>query len=57
MSQALQTLVPSLTGPLPQELVELAVSLLAQSRNKASSLKIGEEIARPYACANIACER
>ena len=55
--QALTGLVPALSGPLPQELVELAVSLLAQSRNKASSLKAEEEIARSYVCANLACER
>lgn len=55
--QALNGLVPSLSGPLPPELIELATSLLAQSRNKASSLKADEEIARTYACANIACER
>ena len=57
VAQALTGLIPSLSGPLPQELVELAVSLLAQSRNKASSLKAEEEIARSYACAHIACER
>ena len=57
VAQALTGLIPSFTGPLPAELVELAVSLLAQSRNKASSLKAEEEIARSYACANLACER
>ena len=57
VAQALTGLIPSFTGPLPPELVELAVSLLAQSRNKASSLKAEEEIARSYACANLACER
>jgi len=57
VSQALSTLLPALTGPLPPELIELAVSLLAQSRSKASTLKAEEEIARAYACANIACER
>ena len=55
--QALQGLVPTLSGPLPAELVSLAESLLAQSRTKASTLKAEEEIARSYACANIACER
>lgn len=55
--QALNSLVPSLIGPLPPELTELAGSLLAQSRGKANSLKADEEIARTYACANIACER
>ena len=57
VAQALTGLVPSLNGPLPPELVELAMSLLAQSRGNASSLKADEEIARTYACANIACER
>ncbi|KAL2044299.1 hypothetical protein N7G274_003004 [Stereocaulon virgatum] len=57
VTQALIGLVPSLSDPLPPELVELAGSLLAQSRSKASSLKADEEIARSYACANIACER
>lgn len=57
MAQTLTVLVPTLTGPLPPELLELAVSLLAQSRSKASSLKADEEIARAYACANVACER
>ena len=57
MSQALISLIPSLSGPLPPDLLELAVSLLAQSRSKASSLKADEEIARSYACANLACER
>ena len=55
--QALQGLVPTISGPLPPELVNLATSLLAQSRNKASNLKAEEEIARTYACANLACER
>ncbi|KAL2050114.1 hypothetical protein ABVK25_009617 [Lepraria finkii] len=57
VAQTLTGLVPSLNGPLPPELVELAMSLLAQSRGNASSLKADEEIARTYACANIACER
>lgn len=61
MSRAVQNdminLLPSITLPLPTELVNLAVSLLAQSRSKASTLKQDEEIARGYACAHIACER
>ena len=57
VAQALTGLIPTLSGPLPPELVELAISLLAQSRNKASSLKAEEEIAKSYACANLACER
>lgn len=42
---------------LPPELVHLSTSLLAQSRSKAASLKPDEEIARIYACCNIACVR
>ncbi|QDS74548.1 hypothetical protein FKW77_007772 [Venturia effusa] len=61
MSRAVQndlfSLLPSITLPLPTDLVSLAVSLLAQSRSKASTLKQDEEIARGYACAHIACER
>lgn len=57
IEQALIGLIPALNGPLPPELVELAVSLLARSRSVASSLKSDEEIARPYACAQLACER
>ena len=57
IEQALNGLVPTITGPMPPELRELAVSLLAQSRVKASSLKADEEIARSYVCANLACER
>ncbi|KAL8718171.1 MAG: hypothetical protein Q9225_004666 [Loekoesia sp. 1 TL-2023] len=57
VTQTLDSLIPEFNGPLPQELVELAVSLLAQSRNKASNLKAEEEIARSYACTHIACER
>lgn len=57
VAQALNSLIPELNDPVPKELVELAVSLLAQSRNKASSLKPEEEIARTYACAHLTCER
>ena len=49
--------MPSLGSDLPPSLIELASSLLAQSRNHASTLKAEEEIARHYACANIACDR
>ncbi|KAN0119929.1 Origin recognition complex, subunit 6 [Hyaloscypha variabilis] len=55
--QALANLIPRHSGALPPELIELASSLLAQSRNKCSNLKQEEEIARAYACANLACER
>ncbi|KAF2189845.1 hypothetical protein K469DRAFT_701115 [Zopfia rhizophila CBS 207.26] len=57
IEQALTGLIPTLNGPLPPELVDLAVSLLARSGSVASSLKQDEEIARPYACAQLACER
>ncbi|KAL5440266.1 hypothetical protein PMIN07_005065 [Paraphaeosphaeria minitans] len=57
IEQALTGLVATLSGPLPPELVDLALSLLARSRSVAHSLKPDEEIARPYACAQLACER
>lgn len=57
VEQALTGLVPALNGPLPPELVDLTLSLLARSRSVANSLKSDEEIARPYACAQLACER
>lgn len=57
IEQALLSLLPSHNSNLPPTLVELASSLLAQSRNKASTLKAEEEVARAYACANLACDR
>jgi origin recognition complex subunit 6 len=57
IEQALTGLIPTLNGPLPVELVDLALSLLARSRSVANSLKPDEEIARPYACAQLACDR
>lgn len=54
---ALISLMPSYGSDLPASLIELSGSLLAQSRNQASTLKADEEIARIYACANIACDR
>ncbi|KAI9751278.1 MAG: hypothetical protein M4579_006131 [Chaenotheca gracillima] len=57
IEQTLASLIPTFNGPIPPELLELATSLLAQSRSRASNLKSEEEIARPYACAQIACER
>ncbi|CAG8973815.1 hypothetical protein HYALB_00005560 [Hymenoscyphus albidus] len=57
IEQALNNLIPRHPGALPPELIELARSLLAQSRSIASTLKAEEEIGRTYACANIACER
>lgn len=50
-------MIPAHGAELPPSLVELAGSLLAQSRNRASILKADEEVARYYACANLACER
>ena len=57
IEQALLSLMPSHGSELPPSLVELAKSLLAQSRHRASTLKAEEEVARQYACANIACDR
>ncbi|KAF5657900.1 origin recognition complex subunit 6 [Fusarium heterosporum] len=57
IEQALLSLMPTYGSDLPPPLVELAGSLLAQSRHRASTLKTEEEIARLYACANIACDR
>ncbi len=57
IEQALLSLLPTFNSALPPQLTELASSLLAQSRLRASTLKAVEEIARPYACAHIACDR
>ena len=57
VEQALNTLVPTHANDLPQELLSLALILVAQSRSFSSSLKPEEEIARPYACAEIASRR
>ncbi|KAK7427503.1 hypothetical protein QQZ08_005944 [Neonectria magnoliae] len=57
IDQALLSLIPTYASDLPPSLLELAASLLAQSRHRASTLKAEEEIARLYACANIACDR
>ena len=57
ITNTLTGLIPSHSGPIPQELVDLAASLLAQSRSKASSLRGEEEIAREFACAHLAVER
>ena len=54
---ALLSLMPTYGKDLPPQLIELTKSLLAQSHNRASALKQEEEIARHYACANIACDR
>ncbi|KAE8377025.1 origin recognition complex, subunit 6 [Aspergillus bertholletiae] len=57
VEQALGTLLPTHADDLPQELLSLALSLVAQSRSFSTSLRPEEEIARPYACAEIACRR
>lgn len=57
VEQSLNTLLPTHANDLPPELVSLASSLVAQSRSFSASLKPEEEIARPYACAEIACRR
>lgn len=57
ITDILNGLMPGHSGSLPSKLVELAVCLLAQSRNQASNLKAEEEIARLYVCAHLACER
>ncbi|KAK3635517.1 hypothetical protein LTR56_014684 [Elasticomyces elasticus] len=56
VTSSLSSLLPTLS-PLPETLVHLATSLVAQSRARASTLKPEEEIARTYACCHIACER
>ncbi|ROT43484.1 hypothetical protein SODALDRAFT_327677 [Sodiomyces alkalinus F11] len=53
----LLSLMPTHSSALPPPVVELAGSLLAQSRLRASTLKTEEEVARLYACCHIACER
>ncbi|KAI1826928.1 hypothetical protein F4861DRAFT_21754 [Xylaria intraflava] len=57
LEPVLYSLLPSYSTALPQPLVELASSLLAHSRHSAGALKADEEVARPYACAHIACEK
>lgn len=56
IEQALENLLPRYSDVLPPQLIELASSLVVQSRSKCS-LKADEEVARIYACANLACER
>ncbi|KFY71449.1 hypothetical protein V499_08358 [Pseudogymnoascus sp. VKM F-103] len=57
IEQSLTSLLPRLTTDLPSDLINLASSLVAQSRSVASNLKQDEEIGRAYVCAHIACER
>jgi origin recognition complex subunit 6 len=54
--RTLNLIVPT-TTTLSPILIDLATTLLAQSRAKVPSLKPDEEIARPFACCHIACER
>jgi origin recognition complex subunit 6 len=54
--QNLNLIIPT-ASTLPLTLINLATDLLAQSRAKAPTLKPDEEIARPFACCHIACER
>ncbi|TKA47399.1 hypothetical protein B0A55_13045, partial [Friedmanniomyces simplex] len=56
VNSSLSSLLPILS-PLPTSLTDLATSLVAQSRARASTLKPEEEIARTYACCHVACER
>ncbi|KAM0276967.1 hypothetical protein ACHAQH_006202 [Verticillium albo-atrum] len=57
IEQTLLQLMPTHGTDLPPQLIELASSLLAQSRNRASTLKAEEEVARLHACCHIACDR
>lgn len=57
IEQALASLLPALAEDLPRELLNLASSLLTQTRSCGATLKPEMEIARPYACAEIACRR
>ncbi|KAI9373010.1 origin recognition complex, subunit 6 [Aspergillus egyptiacus] len=57
VDQALATLVPTHAHDIPPELRSLALSFVAQSRSFSSSLKPDEEVARPFACAELACKR
>ncbi|KAI8634459.1 hypothetical protein F5Y19DRAFT_211830 [Xylariaceae sp. FL1651] len=57
LEPTLYSLLPTYSTALPQPLLELASSLLTQSRHSAGALKVEEEVARSYACAHIACER
>ncbi|KAI2610772.1 uncharacterized protein GGS25DRAFT_163559 [Hypoxylon fragiforme] len=57
LEPTLLSLLPTYSKDLPPPLLELASSLLTQSRHTAGTLKAEEEVARAYACAHIACER
>ena len=55
VTQSLSSLLPG-SNP-PPKLISHAESLLALSRQRASHLKPDEEIARAYACCDIACQK
>lgn len=55
--QSLGALLPTHAQKLPPQVIHLSESLLAQSRQRAAHLKPEEEIARAYACCEIACKR
>lgn len=57
IQQSLSALLPTHAQRLPAPLTHLSESLLAQSRQRASHLKPEEEIARAFACCEIACKR
>ncbi|KIW37832.1 uncharacterized protein PV06_09817 [Exophiala oligosperma] len=57
ITQSLAALLPTYANNFPPQLTHLAESLLAQSHQRASHLKPEEEIARAYACSEIACKR
>ena len=57
IQQSLNALLPTYAQKVPAKLAHLSESLLAQSRQRASQLKPDEEIARAYACCEIACKR
>lgn len=57
IQQSLSILLPTHSQKIPATLIHLSESLLAQSRQRASHLKPEEEIARAYACCEIACKR
>ena len=54
---SLNILLPTYNNEFPAELLDLANALLAQTQSRAAALKPDEQIAMPYACAEIACKR
>ncbi|KEF53994.1 uncharacterized protein A1O9_09789 [Exophiala aquamarina CBS 119918] len=57
IQQSLSSQLPTYASRLPATLINLCESLLARSRQRAANLKPDEEIARAYACCEIACKR